>query len=63
MNILENALESNHDAAAKRNAFLTNVFLTPDGVKVQVRGTILQLKEKSFPSFKIVKIIDSKEHI
>lgn len=56
MNLMENALELNHIEAAKLNGPLTDAFLTPDGVKVQIIGQMSKRGTSTFPEFRIVKI-------
>ena len=58
MNRLRNSLEVNHMEAAKKNAALTNVFLTPDGIKVQVFAETFEMRGEEFPRFRIVKVND-----
>ena len=58
MNRLQNCLERNHDAAARHNTALTNAFLTPDGVKVQIMAEMREVGGKEYPKYKIAKIID-----
>ncbi len=58
MNKMENALETNHRMAAVKNTALTNVFYTPDGVKIQVYGKLVQRGKELHPEFRIVKIVD-----
>lgn len=56
MNKMENALETNHRKAAEKNAALTDVFYTPDSVKIQVLGTFVQRGKELHPEFQIAKI-------
>lgn len=56
MNKMENALEANHDAAAKTRGPLTEVFQTPDGLSVRIHGGIVRRGSQLFPEFSIVKI-------
>lgn len=58
MYLLKRYLEFNHDEAGRMNAALTEMFLTPDGVKVQVYGEITKRAGRPFPEFKLVKIKD-----
>lgn len=55
---LKGCLEFNHNEAGSMNATLTEVFLTPDGVKVQVYGEMTVRAGKSYPEFKLAKIKD-----
>lgn len=55
---LKRCLEFNHYEAGSMNAALTEVFLTPDGVKVQVYGEMTVRAGKSYPEFKLAKIKD-----
>lgn len=48
----------NHNEAAKKDTTLTESFLTPEGINVQVFGKIVQLDDERRPEFRIVKIID-----
>ena len=58
MNRMQNCLERNHDAAARHNTALTDAFLTPDGVKVQIMAEMQKVGGKEYPRYKIVKIIE-----
>lgn len=58
MNKMENALEANHNQAAKLNTALTDVFTTPDGARVQVFGEIVKRGESLHPEFKMKRIIE-----
>ena len=55
---MENYQEMNHNEAARKNTALTEPFLTPDGIKVQVFGKMVQRGEEMHPEFRIAKIID-----
>ncbi|MBQ6198505.1 MAG: hypothetical protein IJK44_04645 [Bacteroidales bacterium] len=57
MNKMENALETNHRMAAEKNTALTDVFMTPDGVRIQVFGELVQRGKIINPEFRIAKII------
>lgn len=57
MNKMENVLEVNHKMAAETNRALTDVFTTPDGVRVQVLGKLIQRGKILNPEFQIAKII------
>ena len=59
MNILQNAMESNHDAACMKNTALTEVFKTPEGLDVQVYGKQFEHCGRLFSEFNLVKV--SKE--
>lgn len=59
MNKLQNYLERNHDDAGTKNRALTEVFQTPDGMKVQVYGQMIERAGTFYPEFRMVKI---KEH-
>jgi hypothetical protein len=56
MNLMENALETNHNKAASLDSVLTEPFMTPDNVQVQVRGRIIQRGDKACPVFRIIKV-------
>lgn len=58
MNKLQNYLEENHNLASEKNTALTNAFITPDGVKVQVYGQMTNRGENLCPEFRFVKIKD-----
>lgn len=58
MNLMENMLETNHNEAAKRETALTEAFMTPDGVKVQVYAYMQNRGDSVRPEFKIVKVKD-----
>ena len=55
---MENYQESNHNLAAEKNTALTEPFITPDGVKVQVFGKMVTRGDELRPEFRIAKIID-----
>lgn len=55
MNKLENAIAFNHDEAAKLNTAITEVFTTPDGVRVQVLGKLVQRGKEIYPELRMVK--------
>ncbi len=59
MNLMENMLEYNHNVAAGKNTALTETFLTPEGIKVQVCGVMQKRGDIVRPEFKIVKIIEN----
>lgn len=58
MHLMENMLETNHNEAAKKDAALTEAFMTPDGVKVQVYAYMQNRGDSIRPEFKIVKVKD-----
>lgn len=58
MNKLQKYLEDNHDIACEKNTALTNAFITPDGVKVEVYGQMRIRGRKLYPEFKLIKIKD-----
>ncbi len=58
MNKLQNCLEVNHDAAAKKNTAITEVFNTPDGARVQIIAETHKAGDKEFPRYRIVNVID-----
>ena len=58
MNKMENYQETNHNNAAKKNTALTKPFHTPDGVLVQVYGTMVKRGDELHPEFRLVKIKD-----
>lgn len=57
MNRMENYQELNHNLAAEKNTALTEPFMTPDGVKVQVFGKMVQRGDKLWPAFRMAKVI------
>ena len=61
MNKLQNYLEMNHDAAGKKNNALTNAFFTPDGLKVQVYGQMVNRAGNLYPEFRLVKIKETED--
>lgn len=56
MNKMQNAIESNHDEACKANAFLTQPFLTPDAVKVQIKGETINKRSNIIHIFSMIRI-------
>lgn len=58
MNKMENYQEMNHNIAANKNTALTEPFLTPDGVLVQVYGKMLQRGDELLPEFRLVRITE-----
>lgn len=56
MHLMENMLETNHNDAAKKGTALTEAFMTPDGVKVQVYAYMQNRGDLIRPEFKIVKV-------
>lgn len=58
MNKLQNCLEENHIAAASKNTAITEAFLTPDGVNVQIYAETRKVGDKALPHFRIVPVID-----
>lgn len=56
MNHMQNALETNHIAAARKNTALTEVFQTPDGVDVQVTACIKVIDGIEYPKFYLNRI-------
>lgn len=58
MNKMENALEMNHDTAAKTGTALTEVFKTPDGLSVRVYGRMVPRGKILSPEFSLVGIKD-----
>lgn len=58
MNRMQNALESNHDNACHKNALITKPFLTPDGVKVQIKAECIQKGTMSLPRYRMIPVID-----
>lgn len=56
MNKMQNTLELNHDAACRKNTALTNAFMTPEGMKVQVYGTMRHRGDCLYPEMRLVKI-------
>lgn len=56
MNKLQNYIEKNHNEAGKMNTAITEAFLTPDGVKVQVYGSMINRAGHIYPELRLVKI-------
>lgn len=57
MNKMENYQEMNHNLAAEKDTALTEPFLTPDGVRVQVYGKMVQRGDELRPEFRMAKVI------
>jgi len=57
MNKMQIALEQNHNELC-RNGCITKPFLTPDGIKVQVKAEMLIMGDKKRPAYKIVRIVE-----
>ncbi len=57
MNKMENYQEMNHNLAAEKNNALTEPFITPDGVKVQVFGKMVERGDELRPEFRMAKVI------
>jgi hypothetical protein len=62
MNKLQYYLEMNHDDAGTKNNALTNAFFTPDGLKVQVYGQMINRAGKLYPEFRLVKIKEIEDN-
>ena len=58
MNRLQNVLELNHDSFARTNRPLTEPFATPEGIKVYVKGEMIDRGGKSYPEFRLVKVAE-----
>lgn len=58
MNKMENYQEMSHNRAAEKGTAITEAFLTPDGVKVQVYGRMVQRGDMVNPELHIVKVIE-----
>ena len=56
MNLMENMLEYNHNVAAEKNTALTEAFMTPDGLKVQVQTELEQYGDVCRPVFRLAKV-------
>ena len=56
MNHMQNALETNHVAAARKNTALTEVFQTPEGVNVQVVACVKVIDGVEYPEFYLNRI-------
>ena len=56
MNHMQNALETNHIAAARKNTALTEVFKTPEGVNVQVIACVKVVDGVEYPEFYLNRI-------
>lgn len=57
MNKMENYQELNHNLAAEKNTVLTEPFMTPDGVRVQVFGKMVERGDEFRPEFRMAKVI------
>ena len=57
MNHMQNALEINHIAAARKNTALTETFQTPDGVSVQVKACTKIINGTEFPKYYLDRVI------
>lgn len=60
MNKLQNMMENLHDEVGKSNAFVTEPFLTPDGLEVQVYAGMNERGGKSYPEIKMIKTSRSR---
>lgn len=60
MNKLQNMMENLHDEVGKSNAFVTEPFLTPDGLEVQVYAGMNKRGGKSYPGIKMIKTSRSR---
>lgn len=58
MNKMENYQEINHNRAAEKNTAITEVFLTPDNVNVQVYGRMVSRGDIMIHELHIVKVIE-----
>lgn len=58
MNLMHNALESNHDKACCMNALLTDPFYTPDGIKIQIKAEHTQQGTINHFAFRMIPIKD-----
>jgi len=56
MNKMENYQEINHNRAAEKRTAITEPFFTPDGVKVQVYGRMVEHGDTLTPELHIVKV-------
>lgn len=56
MNLMENALELNHNEAAKFNGALTKPFKSPEGITLQVYGQMIKRGTIIRPEFRLVKV-------
>lgn len=55
MNRMQNAQEGNHDSFCKENRIITEPFLTPDGVKVQVKAEYTERGDRLYPEFRMIR--------
>ena len=58
MNKMQNMLEENHDNACQLEGYLTQPFLTPDGIKVKIKAGFVKRGNIMSPEFRMVRIID-----
>lgn len=56
MHTLHNCIAYKHDRACEVNSALTKALLTPDGLKVQVYGHMVERGNSIIPEFQLVKI-------
>lgn len=56
MNLMENAMEMNHNSAAKLNGALTKPFKSPEGVKLQVFAQMVKRGSIILPEYRLVKV-------
>jgi len=57
MNKLQNKQEAEHDRAGRMNVVITMPFMSPDGVKLQVKGEMIKRGEQYYPEMRLVKIL------
>ena len=50
-----------HDAVGKKYNALTEVFFTPDRLKIQIYGKMINCAGNLYPEFRIVKIKESDD--
>jgi len=56
MNSILNALERNRIQACKKNTAITNPFLTPDGISVQIVAKTISIDGKTIPQFEMRRL-------
>lgn len=56
MNSTLNALERNRIQACKKNNAITNPFLTPDGISVQITAKTIFIAGKTIPQFEMIRL-------
>lgn len=56
MNFMQNQLELRHNTLGSTNCVLTDVFSTPEGMKVQLISSCIEKCGEIIPSFRLIKV-------